>query len=477
MNRVKVLNLNKQYGFERNKEILCKTKGRINNEKSNVEIKYINMLNKYDVLTKLPNSMYFFEKLNLALEKNKINHKKGAVIYIDIDNCKVINDNWGYNVGDAILKLFSELLYNCIGKESDLARLNGDEFAIIVYEYNSELEIENLCRRIYRELKKPFKILNEKIQITVSMGIAIFPNNSLNADELLKFCDFAMYKSKNMGKSTYTFFSNETLDSYYREVLIKNELENAINKGELDIFYQPQINIVSNEIIGIEALLRWNSKKLGSVSPAEFIPIAEETGYIIKIGDWVIDKALEQASKWREKGYKFNNISVNISPIQMREIDFKDTLLNYCFKHNIHPNLFEIEITEGTLIDVCKERVQVLDELMNSGVNIAIDDFGTGYSSLSYLVDIPINTLKIDKTFIDNIENYKNKVLIKNIVNLSKDLKYKIITEGVETREQMKLLSELGCNIFQGFYFSKPLPCQQMEVLLKNHNNNIKRYR
>lgn len=431
---------------------------------------------KYDILTGLPNSIYFFEKLNNALEKAELNNKKGAVICIDIDNYKVINDNWGYRLGDSTLKLFSQLINTCIEEYGELTRLNGDEFAILIPEFNGIREIEELCDNIYKNLEEPFKIKDDKVNITVSMGISIFPENSINADELLKFCDFAMYKSKYDGKNTYTIFNNETLHTYYREALIKSELKNAINKNELDIFYQPQINSLNNEIVGIEALLRWDNNKLGRVSPAEFIPIAEKNGDIIKIGDWVVDKVLKQAFIWRKMKYEFNTISINISPIQIRKLDFKKKLLSSCTKYNIPTNLLEIEITEGTLIDVSKE--EVLNDLMDSGINIAIDDFGTGYSSLSYLMNIPINTLKIDKKFIDNIENYKNKALIRSIVSLSKDLKYKIITEGVETKEQIDVLTELGCNIIQGFYFSKPLSKDKMENLLKNNNkmNNINNY-
>ena len=221
------------------------------------------LIEKYDILTKLPNSVYFFEKLNNTLEKIKINNKKGAVIYIDIDDYKVINDNWGYCLGDSILKLISKLINNCIGEYAELTRLNGDEFAILVHEFYNIIQIEEICNEIYKNLKEPFKIMGDKVHISVSMGISIFPDNSINADELLRFCDFAMYKSKHEGKSTYTIFNNEELDTYYREALIKSELKNAINKHELDIFYQPQINSLNNEIIGMEALLRWNNNKLG----------------------------------------------------------------------------------------------------------------------------------------------------------------------------------------------------------------------
>lgn len=260
-----------------------------------------------------------------------------------------------------------------------------------------------------------------------------------------------------------------------RKSMIKNELKNAIEKNELYILYQPQINTLSNEITGIEALLRWDNSKLGNVSPVEFIPIAEDLDYIVEIGNWVMDKALRQACAWRKKGCKFNTISINVSPIQINKENFKKNLLSIINKYNIPRNFLEIEITEGTIIDINKEKIDMLTEIMNSGISIALDDFGTGYSSLSYLINIPVNTLKIDKIFIGNINSDKSKILIEGIVSLSKSLKYKIIAEGVETKEQLDLLTSIGCNIIQGFYFSEPLSESEMENLLKINGglNNI----
>ena len=259
-------------------------------------------------------------------------------------------------------------------------------------------------------------------------------------------------------------------DLYSRKIEIKSRLYNSIINNELYICYQPQINALSNTVIGTEALLRWNNNKLGNVSPNEFIPIAENSGYIVKIGKWILDEALKTACMWKKKGYNFNTMSVNVSPIQLKESDFKDNILNTCAKHDISPSLLEIELTEGTLMDICKNEIEVLNELREIGVNIAIDDFGIGYSSFNYLINLPFNTLKIDKSLIDNIKSDKNKAVIKSIVCLSKSLKYKIIIEGVETKEQVDLLIDLECNIMQGYYFSKPLPENEIEKLLISLN-------
>lgn len=426
---------------------------------------------KHDGLTNLPNREIFFKKLNNSIKLAKANNKKGALIYIDIDNFKVINDSYGSYLGDLTLKLFAQSITNLLGRYSELARLSGDEFAIIIHQFNDINEVEKICNEIYEYFKKPFKIMDNQIYITASLGIAVFPDDSSDIDELLKFCNFAIYISKHKGKNMYTFFDKQISNAYYRKILIESELKNSIINNELKIYYQPQIDTQSNKITGIEALLRWDNDKLGIVSPTEFIPAAENMGYIIEIDNWVLEEALKMACIWKEKGYKFNTISVNVSPIQLKKNDFMDNLLNICSKYNILPSLLEIEITEGTLLEICKEKTEVLNELIQRGVHIAIDDFGTGYSSLSYLIKLPVNTLKIDKVFIDNIENEKNKAVIKSIVDLSKILNCEVIAEGVETKEQMYLITGLGCNLIQGYYFSKPLPENEIEDLLKNQKN------
>jgi len=431
------------------------------------------LLEGCDSLTKLPNRNFFLQKLNNSLKTAISQYKKGALIYIDIDNLKIINDNLGHQIGDLIMIQFSKSISIILSGRGELGRLGGDEFAVLIHEFNDMKTIKEICSDIHESLKQPFKIMNNHIYVTASLGISVFPDDSSDTNELLKFCDFAMYKSKYMGKNMSTFFDKQMSEHYFRKILIESELKNSIINNEFKIFYQPQIDALTDKIIGIEALLRWDNAKLGKVSPNEFIPIAENTEFIVEIGEWVLDRVLKLAYTWKEKGYEFNTISVNISPIQIKKVNFKETLLNDCAKHNIPPCLLEMEITEGTLIEICKEKIKVLNELSKSGVNIAIDDFGTGYSSLNYLINFPVSTVKIDKTFIDNIENKKNIALIRSLTDLSKSFEYKIIAEGVETKEQMDLLISLGCNLIQGYYLSKPLPENEFEELLKNQNLNV----
>jgi diguanylate cyclase (GGDEF)-like protein/PAS domain S-box-containing protein len=423
----------------------------------------------FDGLTELPNRVLFFQILNNLLIRSIREKKRGAVIFIDIDNFKTINDNFGHQHGDMILKMFAQLLKIIVDKSGQIARLSGDEFVIILYDYKDSKKIEMICDDIKNYLKNYFEIKDKQIYITVSIGIALFPEHSCDANELLKYADFAMYYSKLNGKSRYSFFNKEISDTFFRMRQIELELEMSIQNEELYICYQPQVDVCKNKIIGIEALIRWNNKNLGNISPAEFIPIAEKTGFIIKLGKWVIEEVLSTTSLWKKKGYEFKNISINVSPIQIKEKNFKETLFNICKKYDIPSNLLEIEITEGTLMEVYKEEYKLLEDIISNGINIAIDDFGTGYSSLNYITALPFQTIKIDKSFVDNIiDNEKNIAVIKSIIKLSESLRYNIIIEGVETREQADLLEGLGCKIIQGYYFSKPIPKSDLEILLMN---------
>jgi len=298
------------------------------------------------------------------------------------------------------------------------------------------------------------------------MGIAIFPDDSSDKNQLKKFIDLSMYYSKNTGKNRYTFFDEKIYDVYLRDIVIEQEMKNAIENDELYLMYQPQVDIKNNRIIGFEALIRWNNKKLGNISPAEFIPLAEKNGEIINIGAWVIKSACKKIKELINKGYKFGTMSVNVSPIQFKKVDLYDLLVNICKENEIDSKVLEIEITEGTLIDLYKGNTEILNKLIQKGFRIAIDDFGTGYSSLNYLTMLPINTLKIDKCFVDNIHKEQNQAVIRCILELSRTLKYDVIAEGVEDKEQKDILMSLGCRRIQGYYFSKPICEDEIEELL-----------
>lgn len=423
----------------------------------------------YDFLTKLPNRDLFLidckNILNRAIQVNQ----QGAIIFIDLDNFKSINDTLGHDYGDLMLKVFSQLLNICAENYGNLYRVGGDEFIILIEKFKSIENLKELCSMILSYCKKPFELNEKQLYMTTSIGISIFPKDSSDMSDLLKFSDLAMFKSKADGKNKYTFFEQTLSKLYIRKMVIENELKESIKNNELSIVYQPQIDAVENKIVAFEALLRWNNKNLGFVSPAEFIPIAEKTGIIVEIGDWVLDKVCKKIRDFKDKKYKFNNIAINVSPIQIREVNFKEKIIKSCEENEIPLNLLEIEVTESALIELNEEKIADLYDLIKKDVNISIDDFGTGYSSLSYLTVLPINTLKIDKSFVDNIEDEKNRAVIECILSLSKRLKYKVIAEGVEVKEQLKILMNLGCNIIQGYYFSKPVGEDEIEKMLINN--------
>ena len=421
----------------------------------------------YDGLTGLPNRALFIKDLKSVISECKSIKNMAALIFIDIDNFKYVNDAFGYAYGDLLLKAVGKALVSCNTKNCNTFRLNGDEFIIIAKKISSEEEVNNICNKIMEHCNKEFQIRREAIYISVSIGVAFLPKDSLNEDDAYKYANLAMYKSKSKGKNMVTFFEKSMLDTYLRKLVIEQELKNAIANKELSIVYQPQIDMLHHKIVGFEALLRWNSNKLGNVPPSEFIPISEESGSIIEIGQWVINSVCDKIKELCKKGYDLESISVNVSPVQLKRNDFISMLTNIIENKRISPGMLEIEVTEGTLIDLYKGNLCTFNKIIEKGIKIAIDDFGTGYSSLNCLTVLPINTLKIDKTFIDEIHKEKNMAVIDCILSLSKALKYKVIAEGVETELQMNKLLNAGSNIIQGYFFSKPVPEEEVEYYLQ----------
>jgi EAL domain-containing protein (putative c-di-GMP-specific phosphodiesterase class I) len=296
------------------------------------------------------------------------------------------------------------------------------------------------------------------------MGITVFPDDGVETSILLKNADTAMYSAKYNGKAKYSFFNKSMSEVVVRRVEIEKGLRRALQNNELEIYYQPQIDIINNKIKGFEALLRWTSSELGGISPAEFIPVAEQSGLIIPMGDWLIKTVYLQNNLWKSKGYLYDTIAINLSAIQLQNDKFEETLKNIIAETKINPRFVELEITESILMKDFDNSVKLLTEIRDLGINIALDDFGTGYSSLSYLKQLPINTLKIDKSFIDNIvTNERERAIVDGIIQLAQKIDLDVIAEGVETKEQIKLLQSMGCNQIQGYYFSKPLPANEIE--------------
>jgi diguanylate cyclase (GGDEF)-like protein/PAS domain S-box-containing protein len=425
----------------------------------------------YDSLTELPNRIFFIDKLNELLETINDNNSEGAVLFIDLDNFKNINDTMGHNYGDKLLIYLAKKFEYWINADDVICRLGGDEF-ILIHPNVDEAEAISYAKSFLKLFDQPWKIDGKQIYVTVSIGIALYPKDGVDTDTILKNADAAMYKSKELGKNRFELFNQDTYLKLTRKTHIERILRKAIENDEFIINYQPQYDAQNNHIFGFEALLRLNSNELGAISPLEFIPIAEEYGHITKIGQWVIKETCKQAAKWIEKGYKFKSISVNISSVDLQQPDFHECIEEIINNRGLDPKILELEITESVLMESLDSSIVILKQLKDMGIRIALDDFGTGYSSLNYLRKIPINTLKIDKSFIDNItSNQKEESIINNIIEMAHSLELKVVAEGVESMEQLFVLKERKCDYIQGYYFSKPLPADEIEKLFGKDND------
>lgn len=422
----------------------------------------------YDALTGLVNRKLFNEKLEKYIKESE----NFTILFLDLDDFKKVNDVFGHEFGDKLLISVSKLLISEVGENNLVSRVGGDEFLILLKDINDKYEVISLCERLIDIFKHSIKIEEKDISISSSIGIVMFPKDGVDTETLIKRADTALYKAKDFGKNTYSFFDKAMGEEVIRKAEIEKNLKDAVLDEEFEIYFQPQLNVITNKIVGFEALLRWVNPKLGRVSPAEFIPIAEDTGSIDKIGNWVLKKVCEQCKMWEDMNYNFCKISVNISVVQLQKNHFFRNVKKIIEDTKIKPEYLKFEITESVVITNFENNNQILNKLMDMGVEIALDDFGTGYSSINYLRNIPINTLKIDKSFVDNIDESKvDKVILKEIIKLANEISIDVIVEGVESKEQLEVLKEIGCTQIQGYYFSRPLPLCDIQELLKEYVN------
>lgn len=438
------------------------------NNKLMMEYRY---LAYHDPLTGLNNRASFKKHLECMMKEYKDSNI--ALLLIDLDRFKVVNDTLGHQAGDYILIKTSERLIQTLETNNLIFRLGGDEFVIIIPQTN-ENECAIMAKKILEKFQKPFLIDNHEIIITPSIGISIFPKNSCNGEDLFKHADAAMYLAKENGKNSFRFYDSELDKIMVRKMKIENELRNAIERKQFSLAYQPKVNLHTKKIIGMEALLRWKHPELGFVSPAEFIPIAEDTGQIILIGEWVLKTACKQNKLWQEKGFASLYMSVNVSAIQLQQSEFLITVGKALQESGLDAGLLELEITESIMQNADESR-ELLYNLREMGVRISIDDFGTGYSSLNILQELPVNTLKIDKSFIHNIEDKKQKSMVKVIIELGINLNLNIVAEGIESEYQRQVLLRNKCSVGQGYLFSKPLEAKEIESkFLRNNSVGIK---
>lgn len=426
----------------------------------------------YDTITSLPNRIFFVKELDKVLKLSEIKSDVLAVLFLDLDKFKHINDTLGHNVGDEILRLVSERLWALIGDRGLLAKAGGDEYFILVNRIKEKSEIKSFAKEIIEDFKKPYLIKNYELYITTSIGIAIYPEAGIDTEAMIKNSDLALYKAKEIGRNNCYIYGKEIESKGLDKMMILNELRQGIENDELVLYYQPQIDIKTGNVIGLEALVRWNHPTKGMIYPDQFIPLAEESELMIPMGNCILNMACIQIKEWVDEGNDMR-ISINISPRQFQDRDFLSEVKKALKDSGLDPKYLAIEITETIAIYNMKYTLNMLKELGKLGIIISIDDFGTGYSSLSYLSEMKVDELKIDRSFIWDIEkNPKNRSISNAIILLAKQLGLRVIAEGVETEEQFNILKEMECDIAQGYYFSKPVSkeqaCDFIETMCKD---------
>jgi len=424
----------------------------------------------YDSLTDLPNRVLFQETFHSSIKKAKKENRILALFFIDIDRFKTINDTLGHILGDQLLKRAAKRLKSLVSGKGSVARFSGDEFIVILDSVEDVQEVEKIAQYILKEMKEPILINGQELSISTSFGISLYPQNGYEMEELLKTADSAMHKAKKLGRNRFQFYTTELNEKKaFEKLLLENHLRKALQRNEFILHYQPFVSLHSNQIEGCEALLRWEHPELGLISPATFIPLAEEMGLIEEIGYWVLKTACAQIKAWHKLGYQHLTISINVSGQQFQDDHFVKQVKRVLKENELEPKHLHLEITESIALEDVSHTMKVLKELSQLGVGVAMDDFGTGYSSLSYLKDFPIDVLKIDRSFIKDISLFKTEMaIVKAIITMSQSLLIRVLAEGVETEEQLYLLRESGCDIIQGFLFSKPLPKNEFEELMKN---------
>lgn len=429
----------------------------------------------YDALTGLPNRRLLMDRLKQALTSSTRSERAGALLFIDLDNFKTLNDTLGHDIGDMLLQQVSQRLTGCVRENDTVARLGGDEFVVMLEDLNEQTllaaeQTEAVGEKILAALNQPFLIAEHVCRSTPSLGATLFTDHKLGMEELLKQADIAMYQAKKSGRNTLRFFDPQMQITINSRAALESELRNALVNDEFHLYYQIQVDDLHRPL-GAETLIRWIHPERGMVSPAQFIPLAEETGLILPIGLWVLDTACAQLKSWQDKA-QFQNLvlSVNVSAKQFLQSDFADLVRSTIQRHAINPCKLKLELTESLLLENTQAIIATMTVLKESGVQFSLDDFGTGYSSLQYLKKLPLDQLKIDQSFVrDIVTDLSDRAIVSTIIAMAQTLSFDVIAEGVETEKQRLLLLEKGCQHFQGYLFGKPVPIDQFESTLAQH--------
>lgn len=426
-----------------------------------------------DQLTGLSNRRYFFIQLARDIHKANRDQKSFAVLFMDLDGFKMINDSLGHEVGDLLLIEVANILKKVLRKTDLLSRVGGgDEFIVLLHYPCQKEAIVKVCEHIIRNISEPIKLNKNEVHITTSIGVSVYPHDGLDAEILIKNADIAMYKAKEKGKGRYAFFNNEMKSDIDNVMRLTNDLYKAMERDELEVYYQPQIDVKTKNISGYEALIRWNHPNYGLLSPGSFIPLAERTGLIIPIGRWVLESAFRQIEEWQVKYDTHVSMAINLSVRQLQNFNIVETVYELLEYYELEPSSIELEITENILLENTKHAIAIIKALKELGIQIAIDDFGTEYSSLSYLKDLPVDRIKIAKTFIDGVRNNNSdESIISTVIILGKKLGMNIIAEGVEHKYQYEFLDNLNCDDIQGFYFYRPLREMDINTMYEVNNN------
>jgi diguanylate cyclase (GGDEF)-like protein/PAS domain S-box-containing protein len=435
--------------------------------------KKLNYLAYYDVLTGLPSRNIFVDRLTQVLARVNFHKRFIAVLAIDIDRFKSINDTFGLDTGDNVLKEVGGILSNSIRKGDTVARLGGDDFGIILNDVAQSKDIVLVVEKIMKNISQPITVNGKEIVLTLSMGISVYPDDGKDVHELMRDADLALSKAKQQGRKNFQFYTADMNEKASEFVLMEEHLPDAFKNEEFILYYQPYWEINTKKLAGMEALLRWQSKDIGLVLPGRFMPVLEETGMIIEVGEWIFRTACRQVKEWHDKGYPVP-VSINLSMVQFRQRDIADTLGRIINKSGVNPQLLIVEITESAFMQDIEFTSSVLKKLKDIGVSISIDDFGIGYSSLSYLKRFPIDNLKIDMSFIREIAiDPDTASIVTAIIAMARTLGLKTIAEGIETEEQWKILRLLRCHMGQGYLFSPPLPAKDAEKIFKHRFSHV----
>lgn len=453
--------------FELNgkKIILAVNRNITERKKAEQEIKF---LAYHNPLTKLPNRRLFFNQLEKAVTKAKQENSNFSLLYIDLDRFKNVNDTLGHKTGDWLLVSVSETLFNYLTNDDLIAHMGGDEFMIMLSNINSTNDVKKVCQSMLNAFEAPFYINDFQLYSAISIGATIYPNDGQDIETLIKNADIAMYKAKESGGNNYKLYTPALNQECARKFELENSLHRALDNNEFELYYQPQVNIATGQIAGVEALLRWHHPKFGLVPPSDFIPLAEASGHIIAIGEWVLRTACVQNKTWLDEGLKPITMSVNVSLRQLQHKSFLTKVANILKETGLDPNLLVLEITESVSAQNSKHIYNTINTLASMGIKISMDDFGKGYSTLVNLKKFSVNTLKIDRDFIKEIANdTKSEAIITTTIALAKNLGVKVVAEGVETEEQLAFLKEMDCAEMQGYLFSRPLPSEQINRILR----------